>query len=111
MKVIFEFNEKMTILTIRAFEINKENNKLEKKINVTQQKKFEGSNNHKTIRDFKGMTDKNYFNDNTNRSERSNNIFYIREYDCETKTANEEKSYTKDERRQPGFLDGICICF
>ena len=56
MKVIFEFNEKMTILTIRAFEINNVNNKLEKKINVTQQKELERSDNHKIIRDFQGNT-------------------------------------------------------
>ena len=48
--------KKRPILTIRAFEINNVNNKLEKKINVTQQKELERSDNHKIIRDFQGIT-------------------------------------------------------
>jgi L1 cell adhesion molecule like protein len=115
MKVIFEFNEKMTILIIRAFEINNENNKLERTINVTQQKELERSDNHKIIRDFKGMrTDNiNYFTfDNINRSERSNDTFYKREYDYEKKTDGEEKYRRKEKSKSnKGFLDDICSCF
>ena len=115
MKVIFEFNEKMTILTIRAFEINNENNKLKRQINVTQQKELESSDNHKIIRDFKGMrTDNiNYFTfDNINRSERSNDTFYKREYDYEKKTDGEEKYRRKEKSKSnKGFLDDICSCF
>ena len=55
-KVTFEFDEKKPVLTIRAFEINNVNNKLEKKINVTQQKELERSDNYKIIRDFQGNT-------------------------------------------------------
>jgi hypothetical protein len=54
-------------------------------------------------------TDKNYFKDNTNRSERRNNNFYKRE--CDYEKTNEEYRKNEKSESKKGFLDDICSCF